>query len=107
MEFLLKKHQGDDNRYQALRVYKTQCRKPEAIKEQLRNTHRDLVERRFMVRFESLSKEQQDIIKGAHFRHDYPWRAVHKEGSVSTPVRIVVTLPPPASMCVWPRERTC
>jgi LAS superfamily LD-carboxypeptidase LdcB len=59
VEFLRKKHQGDDNRYQALRVYKTQCRKPEAIKEQLRNTQRDLVDRGFMVRFESLSKEQR------------------------------------------------
>jgi len=90
VEFLRKRHQADDNKYQALRVYKTQCRKSEEVKEKLRATHQDLVDRGFMVRFETLNQEQQDIIVGAPFRHYYPWRAVHKEGSVSTPVRIVV-----------------
>jgi hypothetical protein len=33
VEFLTKKHGGSSNRYQALRVYKSQCRKPEEVKE--------------------------------------------------------------------------
>jgi hypothetical protein len=90
VDFLTKKHGGSDNRYQALRIYKTQCRKPDDVKEKLRATHRDLVERGFMVKMNQLTEEQQETIMDAPFRHYYPWRAVFKDGSQSTPVRIVV-----------------
>ncbi len=62
VEFLSKKHNGPDNRYQAVRVYKTQCRKSEVVKEQLRNAHRELVEKGFMVKFSDLSEDQKKTI---------------------------------------------
>ena len=39
---------------------------------------------------DSLSPELQNLIRNAPFRHFYPWRAVYKEDSVTTPVRLVV-----------------
>ena len=90
VEFLSKKHNGNSNRYQAMRVYKSQCRKPEQVKQKLRETMSDLMERGFMVKVTDLGQEQQDFISTAKFHHYFPWRAVYKEGSVSTPVRIVV-----------------
>jgi hypothetical protein len=30
------------------------------------------------------------MVRDAPFRHYYPWRAVYKPGSVSTPCRLVV-----------------
>jgi hypothetical protein len=43
-----------------------------------------------MVKFTYLTEAQQEIILQAPFRHYYLWRAVFKDGSQSTPVRIVV-----------------
>jgi cation transport regulator ChaB len=90
VEFLSKRHKGSDNLGQALMIYRSQCRKPEEIRAQIRAAHEDLVKKGFMVPLSSLTKEKQDMINKASFRHYYPWRAVHKPGSVSTPVRLVV-----------------
>jgi hypothetical protein len=38
----------------------------------------------------SFSLAEQEAILGALFLHFMPWRAVHKESLVSTPVRLVV-----------------
>lgn len=89
-EFLTKRHKGRDNLRQAFTIYKSQCRKPDEIKTQIRAAQEDLVQKGFMVPFSSLPEAQQDLIRKAPFRHFFPWRAVHKPGSVSTPVRIVV-----------------
>jgi hypothetical protein len=43
-----------------------------------------------MVPLSSLPPEKQASIKAAPFQHYFPWRAVYKPGSVSTPVRLVV-----------------
>jgi hypothetical protein len=43
-----------------------------------------------MIKMGDLDKRRQDYINAAKFHHYFPWRAVYKEGSVSTPVRIVV-----------------
>jgi hypothetical protein len=90
VEFLTKKHGGSSNRYQALRVYKSQCRKPEEVKEKLRGSMGDLIDRGFMMKLSDMEKSKRDAVSAARFHHYFPWRAVYKEGSVSTPVRIVV-----------------
>lgn len=90
VEFLSKRHGGSDNYYQASRVYRTQCNKPNEVKEQILAAQKDLADRGFMVPLASLPTETQELIQAAPFRHFFPWRAVYKPGSVSTPVRLVV-----------------
>ena len=50
VKFLTKKHGGPNNYVQAARVYKTQCRKPDHMKDQMRKSHRDLVDQGFMTK---------------------------------------------------------
>ena len=90
VEFLTTKHNKDDNMRQALRIYQSQCKKSDVIKEQVRASHKDLVGRGFMAPLSSLSSKLRRLILDAPFRHYFPWRAVHKPGSISTPVRLVV-----------------
>ena len=88
--FLQTFHQDStNNRYQALRAYQAQCRKPQRVKEGIKKAHRELVDRGFMVKLTSLTQEQQELIKNSGFQHYFPWSSVEKE-SVSTPVRLVV-----------------
>jgi hypothetical protein len=49
VEFLTKKHGRVDNFTQALRVYRSQCRKHEEVKVQLREAQKGLVNHGFMV----------------------------------------------------------
>jgi hypothetical protein len=90
VEFLTKKHGRNSNYYQALRVYKSQCRKPDEVKAKLRGSMQDLISRGFMVKLADMDEAKQKVVEDAGFQHYFPWRAVYKEGSVSTPVRIVV-----------------
>jgi hypothetical protein len=90
VEYLTNKHGAPDNKRQALSVYRSQCMKSDAVKEQLRKTHKELVDQGFMEKLTDLTPEKQTLIKQADFRHCYLWRAVFKESSASTPVRIVV-----------------
>jgi hypothetical protein len=90
VEFLTNRHNRTDNFGQALRVYRAQCRKPDDVKEQLRTAQRGLVEHGFMTPLSSLHPSERKAIMEAQFRHYFPWRAVYKPGSVSTPVRMVV-----------------
>jgi hypothetical protein len=48
VEYLTKKHGGNNNRYQAARIYQAQCKKPEFIKEGVRKAQADLVAKDFM-----------------------------------------------------------
>jgi hypothetical protein len=90
VSYLTNKHGGPDNKKQALAVYRSQCMKSPEVKEQLRKTHQDLVKQGFMCNIANLDPERQSQIHKAAFRHYYLWRAVFKESSASTPVRIVV-----------------
>ena len=90
VEFLTKHHKNSDNSYQARTIYKSQCRKPEEVKTQIRAAHQTLVDKGFMLPLSSLPDEIQKRVRDAPFRHYYPWRAVYKPGSVSTPCRLVV-----------------
>ena len=90
VEFLTQKHGGPDNYSQALKVYISQCKKNDKVKEGMRKVHEELTQKGFMVRLKDLPSETQAIIKEAKFRHFFPWRTVFKEDSISTPVRMVV-----------------
>ena len=92
VQFLKEKHRNlSDNRYQALQVYKGQCRKAsQEVKEGMRQVQQSLVEKGFMSKLEDLTPDQRQIIEEAEFKHYFPWRLVYKIDSVSTPVRVVV-----------------
>ena len=89
-EFLTQRHGGSDNYYQAIRVYRAQCNKPPEVRHQIIAAQEDLARKGFMVPLSSLPDVTQELIMKAPFRHYFPWRAVYKPGSVSTPVRLVV-----------------
>ena len=85
------KHKGKDNNYyQALRVYKDQCKKPEIMRKEFNKVHADLVNRGFMMKLQDLPEEHQTIIRESGFRHVMPWRIQEKPDSLSTPIRMVV-----------------
>ena len=85
------KHNGQSDNYgQALRVYKTQCKKPDVMKNEMTKVHKNLVEKGFMAKLSDLSPNQQAIIENAEFKHYMPWRIAEKPDSVSTPYRCVV-----------------
>ena len=85
-EYLSKKHGGSDNKRKALRVYNAQCNKQENVKEQVRQAHQELMDKGYMQELSMLPRQTQELIASAPFRHFYPWRAVYKEDSVTTPV---------------------
>ena len=87
---LTARHRGPDNYYAARKVYNQQCRKPESHKTEMRKTHTDLLEKKFMKKFGEFEPDIQKFIELAPFRHYYPWKTVEKPDSVSTPCRLVV-----------------
>ena len=52
--------------------------------------HQELVQKGFMEKFSDLPPDQQQVINEAEALHYHPWKAVFKEDSISTPVRLVV-----------------
>ena len=89
VEFLSKRHGKDNNYEQALRVYKTQCRKTESEKQGMRDVHADLVRRGFLKKLCDLPEDLRETIRKSGFKHYMPWRTVMKE-STTTPTRMVV-----------------
>ena len=87
---LTKRHGGPNNYNQAIKVYKTQCRKPDQMKEQMIKSHAELVEQGFMSRLHDMPEKIKELINNAPFLHYHPWRIVSKEDSISTPIRLVV-----------------
>ena len=87
---LTARHRGPDNYYAARKVYNQQCRKPDTHKTEMRKTHTDLLEKRFMKKLAEFEPDIQKFIELAPFRHYYPWKTVEKPDSVSTPCRLVV-----------------
>ena len=90
VQFLTEKHGGKDNYRQALRVYVSQCKKSEKVKEGMRKVHKELVQRGFMNKLDDIPVEKRRRILDSPFLHYYPWRTVEKLDSISTPVRMVV-----------------
>jgi hypothetical protein len=61
---LTKKHGGDNNRYQAARIYHAQCKKPEFVKEGVRKAHSNPVAKDFMKPISTFPlAEQKAILK--------------------------------------------
>ena len=89
-KFLTKKHGGPNNYPQAVKVYKTQCRKPDHMKDQMRKSHSELVDQGFMTKLKEMPDRIQTLLSCAPFLHYHPWRIVAKEDSISTPIRLVV-----------------
>ena len=87
---LTKRHKGSDNYYAARKVYNQQCRKPDTHKKEMKKTHDELLEKKFMKKMTEFEPEIQNFINMAPFRHYYPWKTVEKPDSVSTPCRLVV-----------------
>lgn len=56
----------------------------------MRKTHENLVENGFMKKLSYMNPEVQQLLQDAGFTHDYPWNIVENEGSISTPMHLVV-----------------
>jgi hypothetical protein len=90
VEYLTKKHGGPNNLNQAFKVYQSQCKKRDDVKDQVRKAHGELVEKGYKLQLVDLPQDLQDTVNSAAFQHYYPWRAVYKEDSLTTPVHLVV-----------------
>ena len=84
------RHRGPDNYFAARKVYNQQCKKPDTHKTEMRKTHADLLDKKFMKKIIEFQPDIQNFINTAPFRHYYPWKTVEKPDSVSTPCRLVV-----------------
>ena len=89
VEYLSSVHNNPSNYGQALKVYKTQCKKSNLVKDGMRVVHKDLVEKGFMVKLEDMKESKRLMIEDAPFQHFNPWRLVMKMDSVTTPVCMV------------------
>ena len=63
VDFLSSKHNGPNNKEQALRVCKGQCRKNEVQRNGMRIVHKELVEKDLMKKLVDCDKETQDWSK--------------------------------------------
>ena len=90
VEFMSKKHAGNNNYRQARNVYLSQCKKSTIEKEGMIKAHKELVDKGFMIKLTDLKPQTQQAIKTAPFNHYYPWFIVRKDDSISTPIRLVV-----------------
>ena len=67
VDFLYARHNGSNNKDQALKVYKGQCRKSEDQGQGMRIVHKELVEKDFVKRLVNCNKTTQDFINSASF----------------------------------------
>jgi hypothetical protein len=79
---LTKKHGGDNNRYQAARIYQAQCKKPEFVKEGVRKAHSDLVTKNLMRSTPTIKIKRHILIPKLGGRNR-PLRARQKTGQVA------------------------
>ena len=66
------------------KTYQAQCKKPEHVRAKLRETHAELVERKFMTRLSYMPVEVQELVNNAEFLHYQSWTVVAREDSIST-----------------------
>ena len=91
VEYMKKRHHGEkSNLKQAQKVYQSQCKKPKIIRDAITETHQGLVDQGFMVKRKDLPNDIKNMINEAGFLHYMPWHIAVKEGSLSTPYRMVV-----------------
>jgi len=87
-----KKHFGGQgsNFGQARQVFLQQCRKGEAEKAGIRGEMQKLLDAGFICPLSQLPDHTRSLISNAEVKHFFPWRAVSKPDSQSTPTRLVV-----------------
>ena len=88
--FLQKKFNGRDNFKEALGIYITQAKRHPTVKDGIRNAFNDLLSQGFMKPLSEMPQKITKLVENSPVNHFYPWRAVQKPGSLSTPFRIVV-----------------
>ena len=88
--FLQKKFDGRDNWKEALGIYITQAKRHPTVKDGIRNAFDDLLSQGFMKPLSEMPENITKLVENSPVNHFYPWRAVQKPGSLSTPFRIVV-----------------
>ena len=69
VDFLSARHNSSNNKDQALKVYKGQCRKSEEQQQGMKIVHKELVEKDFKKRLVDCNKETQDFIINVSFQH--------------------------------------
>jgi len=85
------KHNGkDSNLSQAIKIFQSQLRKPESVKERSNLVFQDFIQKKFICKFTDLPQDIQSQVMKSPFRHFMIWRTVFKEDSLTTPVRVVV-----------------
>ena len=62
VEYLSGVHKNPNNYGQAVKVYKTQCRKSDVVKEGMRKVHADLVEKGFMMKMDSMTTPVRMVV---------------------------------------------
>ncbi len=65
-------------------------KEPYEVKAKLRGSMQDLISRGFMVKLADMDKAKQKVVDDAGFQHYFPWRAVYKEGSVSSQSKVFI-----------------
>ena len=90
-EFLQKVWFGKSSNFKmAESIFNTQRRKSDEVRESVTRFHKELQDKGFVKRLVDLPDKIQDSIKLAGFKHYFCWRSLFKEGSQSTPTRMVV-----------------
>ena len=89
VEYLTKRHAGNNNRYQAVKTLDQQCKKPNEMRAGMSEAFRDLESRGFLKKTSDLTQDQRDAINASGFKHYMPYRGVARD-SMSTQMRLVV-----------------
>jgi hypothetical protein len=87
-----KRHFGgqQSNFGQAHQVFLQQCKKKDVDKVGIRGEMQKLLDAGFIAPLSELPESTQELIANAEVKHFFPWRAVSKPDSLSTPTRLVV-----------------
>ena len=78
------------NYLQANKILSQQCKKPIQVKEGMIAVVHELLELGFVRKLTDMKAEFKQAVEDSPVLHFMPWRAVYKENSISTPVRLVV-----------------
>lgn len=80
----------NSNIKQAESVLRLQRNKPADVKESVLKFHEEIYSKGYVAKLKDLPLKLQNEIMNADFQHFFCWRSVFKQGSISTPARLVV-----------------
>ena len=88
----LRKKWGNKNSNikQAESVLRLQRNKPIEVRESVLKFHEEIYSKNYVSKLKDLPLKLQNEIMNADFQHFFCWRSVFKQGSISTPARLVV-----------------